>query len=487
MSSDADSRNLAIQNERLKAVLSISRELGGNLDLEQLLPDIISRVTAVMDADRSSLFLHDAQTQTLYTFIAEGLDVNEIRIPVGAGICGEVARTRTRMNIPDAYACPSFDPSFDTKTGYRTKSVLCMPLDDRHGHLLGVIQVLNKNGGLPFNEDEETFLAALSSQIAMLLENASLYHKIERTFENIVAAIARAIDSRDPVTAGHSRRVSQYTLQLARGVHDCSEAPFADITFSRNQMRELRYASLLHDFGKVGVPESILQKSERLQSNLIHVVTHRLHANTLQEQLDRLGGMTVPEHDFDATAAFLAKINRSGFLSDEDAQRLKMIYEDGLITPAEYTALSIRKGTLTAEERQVMEGHVRKTYDVLSAIEWPDEMKEVPLIAASHHEAEDGTGYPQGLRGDQIPLGGKCMAVADVYDALTAQDRPYKPAIPHDKSCAILRDMAAHGKLNSDLVELFITRELFMLPAEASPSEASSSEAVPHDALSGGE
>mgnify|MGYP001810072957 CR=1 FL=1 len=458
-----DTGELSRQNERLRRILAISHELGGTLELESLLPGIIAHVTDVMEADRSTLFLHDPKTATLWTIVAQGLDTNEIRIPVGAGICGHVAERRERLNIADAYDCAYFDQSFDRKTGYRTRSVLCMPLDDRQGGLLGVIQVLNKKDGGIFTDDDESFLSTLSVQIAMLLENANLYRKIEHTFENVVAAIARAIDSRDPVTAGHSRRVAQFTINLARGVHECTEGPFADVRFSRAQMRCLRYAALLHDFGKVGVPESILQKGERLEPNIIQVVSSRLHAATLQSQLDRLRGLAAGENDFDTTAAFLAKVNRLGFLNDEDAARLKTIYDEGLITPAEYHALSIRKGTLTPEERAVMEAHVQKTLTVLSAIEWPDDMKDLPIIAASHHEAEDGSGYPQGLKGDQIPLGGRCMAVADVYDALTAQDRPYKPAIPHDKSCAILRDMAAHGKLHPALVELFITKELYRL------------------------
>ncbi|MHC4884281.1 MAG: GAF and HD-GYP domain-containing protein [Planctomycetota bacterium] len=461
--------HLKAENERYSVVQRIGQELGRQLVLADLLPLVIAKVTEVMQADRSSLFLYDERTEELWTMVSEGLDSTVIRIPVSNGIAGHVATQAEMLNIPDAYECELFDRTWDQKTGYRTRSVLCLPMISHHGGVLGVIQVLNKKGGAPFCAADESLMQQLVSQIAVYVENADLYRRIQSLFENIVEAISIALDSRDPVTAGHSKRVSQYSLAIAKAMHTIDHGPFEGISFSREKLRELRYACMLHDFGKVGVPEAILQKGERLELNWSHVIQERM--KRLQSETRLQGVHLEKEADCDETCEeigeyldFILKLNRSGFLSEEAAEQLDSCKDQNYIDEKEYYRLSIKRGTLTPEERQLMEEHVSKTLSVLSAIGWPDAMKNIPELAGSHHEAMDGSGYPRGLKGDEIPLGARIMGVADVYDALTAQDRPYKPAIPHEKSAAILRDMAESGKLQPEIVSLFLDQELFNLP-----------------------
>lgn len=451
------------ENERRRRVMEIGQALGREMELADLLPLVIAKVTEVLEADRSTLFLYDRESDELWTMVGEGLEINEIRLPADQGIAGRVAQSGRVLNVPDAYELEYFDQSWYRRTGYRTRSVLAVPLNDHRGGLLGVIQVLNRRGReSAFTEEDERFLQALSAQIAVHVENAALRQEIENLFENIVGAISIALDGRDPVTAGHSRRVTQFTLALARAVHGATAGRYAAARFTRAELRELRYAALLHDFGKVGVPEAVLQKAERLPVNWIHIIEQRFGRRRAEALLAALRNGREEEEQAAALAgmeedlAFLIDLNTSGFLSEEAAERLARLHRQERIDRLEYEYLSIRRGTLTPRERRVMESHVIKTRHVLAAIPWPEDMARVPLIAAAHHESPNGSGYPDGLAGKAIPLGGLLMAVADVYDALTAQDRPYKPAMPHAKAAGILADMARGEKLDAELVELFL-------------------------------
>ena len=351
-----------------QALLQIARAIMQERDLGRLLGFIMQSATELLAAERSTLFLIDTKTQELWSRVAQGAEVREIRLPIGTGIAGCVARTRETINIPDAYADPRFNQATDRKTGYHTRSILCLPLFDRANDPLGVLQVLNKRCGV-FTAADEELLTALSSLASVAIENAQLYEETKRVFKSLVQALAAAIDARDPATAGHSERVAYYSLRMAQAA-----------AMPPEQLELLEYAAHLHDVGKIGVRDAVL----------------------------------------------------------------------------------LKEGRLTDEEFAQIRSHVAHTREILAKIRLSQDLLELPQIAAAHHEKLDGTGYPAGLRGDQIPLLARMIAIADVYDALVAHDRPYKKAMPVEQALAIL-EKGAGTHFDAQLVRLFIDRRLYDL------------------------
>src|SRR3990172_6363004 len=262
--------------EKLTALLEVGKAMASERNLDRLLQLILAEVTKVMGADRSSLFLVDKERNELWSKIAQGLEMRELRIRIGMGIAGYVAQAGKTVNIQDAYVDPRFNQETDQRTGYRTRTILCVPMRNKLDDVIGVLQVLNKQDGVFTPEDEELLLA-LSSQAAVAVENAILYEDIQRLFEGFIKASVYAIESRDPTTSGHSERVAILTVGLAEKVDRADGGPFASITFSPEDMRELRYASLLHDFGKVGVREPVLVKANKLYEHHLDLIVARFN------------------------------------------------------------------------------------------------------------------------------------------------------------------------------------------------------------------
>ncbi|MCZ7645150.1 MAG: GAF domain-containing protein [Planctomycetota bacterium] len=373
--------------EKLHLLLDTARELSGEISLDLLMKKIVERTSRIMDCERSSVFLLDAKTGELYTLIAQGLDAKEVRVPVSKGLAGFAARTGRKVNVPDAYADERFNPEVDRRTGYRTRTVLAMPLRDHKGEILGVIQCLNKLdfGGRnePFNEVDERFLEALTGLLATFLESAKLYRQMDVLFASFVSAMSRSIDDRDPCTSGHSRRVTLYSLNLARAVHDCERAPFKDYRYTRERLRQLLYAGLLHDIGKIGVREYILCKADKLPVNGAEVIRARLERlgferrvalleRALREQLDPaplLKAECEPlEAEVRAALGLVEAKNRPGFVKDEELKALEALRDRNWLTPEEFRLLSVRKGNLTPEEWVDMRNHVVKSYEILLRI-----------------------------------------------------------------------------------------------------------------------
>ncbi|MCX7805875.1 MAG: GAF domain-containing protein [Planctomycetota bacterium] len=463
------------ENRRLRLLMETSRLLATERNLDLLIGLIVERTTEILSADRSSVFLFDRERGELYSFVAQGLDSTEIRFPASSGLAGYVARTGQTLNIPDAYEDPRFNREIDRQTGYRTKSVLCMPMRNTRGEILGVIQALNRKGAggaiVPFPKEDESFLENLANQAAIFVENARLYRELDGVFEAFVAAAARSIDDRDPCTSGHSRRVTAYALNLARAVHRCRTGPYAGIEYTRARLRRLRYAGMMHDFGKIGVREHILCKENKLSAPQMAAVRERFlrrREEILREAYAEAARRREPDPDafalreagirlkaLEEGLALIEKLNAPGRVSDEQIEGLRALKSDGMLSDAEYENLSVRTGNLTPKEWEDMRSHVRKTYEILNEMPWPEELKDLPKVAAEHHEKLDGSGYPRGSKGEGISLDGRILAIADIYDALTATDRPYKRAIPHDKAREIIEEEAAAGRLDGALVKLF--------------------------------
>lgn len=485
---------LAKRVEKLTALLEVGKVLATVRDLDALLPMVLRLATQILEAERSSVFLIDRSRGELWSKVALGLEVREIRLPLGEGIAGTVAVTGEVINIPDAYADPRFNRAVDQRTGYRTRSILCGPMRNKAGDIIGVLQLLNKKEGA-FTADDEELLLSLGGQAAVAVENAQLYEEIQRLFEGFIKAAAYAIEARDPTTSGHSERVAVLTVGLAEALPR-SSGPYKDIVLSSQDIRELRYASLLHDFGKVGVRENVLVKANKLYEPELELIRARFKfvKRTLEAQYgDRKlrlilrGASGDPER---ALTALDAELQRELQTLDEDLQaileankptvlpaavssRLREIaartYMDAdgtiknLLSPGEVADLSIGKGSLNPDERREIESHVTHSFQFLQQIPWTRDLSRIPSIAAAHHEKLDGSGYPSRLTAEAIPVQARMMTVSDIYDALTAQDRPYKRALPYEKALDIL-NMEAKGKqIDPELVRIFVESKTFEL------------------------
>ena len=492
---------LATRIEKLTALLDVGKAMASERNLDRLLQLILGEVTRVMEADRSSLFLVDRERNELWSKIAQGLEMREIRIKIGMGISGYVAQTGKTVNIPDAYADPRFNQDTDRRTGYRTRNILCAPMRNKHEEVIGVLQVLNKLDGA-FTAEDEDLLLALSSQAAVAVENAILYEDIQKLFEGFIKASVYAIESRDPATSGHSERVAVLTIGLAENVDRSDAGPYAAANFSAEDMRELRYASLLHDFGKVGVREPVLVKANKLYEPDLEIVKARfkfvkkaVESEFLQRKLSlalTLGPKAEEElaaldeemerklAEVDDQFAFILEANKPTVLAKGGFERILEIAAntyadvDGSFQPYLFTKeaenLSIAKGSLNLQERLEIESHVTHSFRFLRQIPWTKDLRRVPTIAYAHHEKLDGTGYPNSLRTDDIPLQAKMMAICDIYDALTAADRPYKRALPPEKALDILGFEVKDGHLDAELVRIFTESNTWKLSLPLRPA-----------------
>jgi HD-GYP domain-containing protein (c-di-GMP phosphodiesterase class II) len=486
--------------EKLTGLLEVGKAMASERNLDRLLQLILSEVTKVMEADRSSLFLVDRERNELWSKIAQGLEVREIRIKIGMGISGYVAQTGKTVNIQDAYNDPRFNQETDKRTGYRTRTILCVPMLNKLNEVIGVLQVLNKRDGVFTLEDEELLLA-LSSQAAVAVENAILYEDIQKLFEGFIKASVYAIESRDPTTSGHSERVAVLTVGLAEKIDRVHSGPYAGITFSAEDMRELRYAALLHDFGKVGVREPVLVKGNKLYPHHLDIVAARfkfikktLETTYLQKKLGlalTLGPGCERElaaldeelqrrlAEVDEEFSFILEVNKPTVLPQGGFERIQEIATntfvdvDGTKVPfldtKEAENLSIGKGSLNLQERLEIESHVTHSFRFLRQIPWTKDLRRIPTIAYAHHEKLNGRGYPNALRGEDIPFQAKMMAICDVYDALTASDRPYKRALPPERALDILGMEVKDGNLDTELVRIFTEGKVWALTVGMRP------------------
>jgi HD-GYP domain-containing protein (c-di-GMP phosphodiesterase class II) len=467
---------------KLQSILDVAKAMTAERDVNRLLDLILHEAARVVEADRCTLFIVDKEKDQLWSKIAHG--TGEIRIPLGSGIAGAVAKSGRPVRIDDAYAETEkrFNREVDQTTGYHTRTILCVPMLSTTGDVVGVIQALNRADGVFTPEDEE-LLMALGGPAASAIENAKLHEDIEKLFEGFVNAAVVAIEARDPTTAGHSGRVATLTVDLARKVQAAPPPAYRGLAFRADDLRQLKYAALLHDFGKVGVREHVLVKAEKLyphQRDLVRARFDLIRARLELERAEaRLSGGTAADAEqqlqqLDAYWELVVQANKPSVLDQDQSERLKRLagltWRDGgverpYVTSEEMALLSIPRGSLSEEERRQIETHVTHTFDFLSQIPWTRMLGRVPDIARAHHEKLDGKGYPRGLRADQIPPESKMMTIADIYDALTASDRPYKRALPAEAALDILSGEAKRGMLDQGLLGVFVESETWKLTA----------------------
>jgi HD-GYP domain-containing protein (c-di-GMP phosphodiesterase class II) len=481
----------------LKKFQEISALLNSTLEEVEIRKRAIAAATVLMDADAGSLLLLDEAAGELYFEVAHGEKgdaVRQIRLKVGQGIAGYVAQTGEPVIVNDVQHDPRFFRSADHKSGFVTKNMVCVPVKAR-GKLLGVLQAINRKDGGQFDQQDLQNFIALGHQVGIAIENANLYQEIRHLFEGFISASVQAIESRDPTTSGHSGRVALLTCRLAEVVHGVNRGPYASLQFTNDQMKEIRYAALLHDFGKVGVREHVLVKAQKLHPAQHALLTSRfdfikrtVEVQILRRKVDLLRSgkdentmtqlsvldqeLTKRTKKLDEMYAFLVRCNQPGGKFQDALGQLREItsltYQsfDGTqpyLTEDEVTALSLPEGTLTPEERHEIESHVTHTYEFLSKIPWMESLQQVPAIAFAHHERLDGSGYPRGLSGEGIPVQSRMMAICDIYDALAASDRPYKSAVPSQVALGILREKATEGHLDAALLDLFIEAKVYQV------------------------
>ena len=518
----------------IEQLLDIGVALSDTYDLGELLNLILSKSREITSSDAGSVYLVDelnvkecklvfkaAQNDSLpdLAFQEQALAITS------ESLTGYVALTGQSLNLADAYNLPKntpykFDKSFDEKTGYRTCSVLILPIQNRHLEVLGVLQLINrkiqsnvlltqenaKELTQPYSEWEERILTSLASQAAISIERNNLQENIENLFEGFVKASVRAIEARDSCTSGHSERVAKLTVGLSQEVNIINSGIFSEIYFSNQQIQELRYAALLHDFGKIGVPEAILTKRKKLYQEQLELIQQRfslaqrtLEMEYAQTKYKYLSGhlsdiyqshtqkscllcQKIKNLDLELEVAItqlndywqtILTANEPKILAEEPLKQLQEIslytYKDidgqikHLITPEEMAQLTVPRGNLTPEERQAIEAHVTDSYEFLKQIPWTKKLQKIPNIAYGHHERLDGSGYPRGLKENEISIQTQIIVIADIYDALTAGDRPYKQGLPVEVALRIMGSEAAENKINSHLFELFKQKQVFSI------------------------
>ena len=430
---------------------------------------------------------------------------NEESIAGFAAIHGEV------VNIRDAYDIPvdkpyNFNRMIDEQYSYRCVSILTIPMRNMNDEVIGVVQVINRKHDplkkltdpkkasryvAPFDSDDIMLANMLATHAGAAIETVRLNDSITNLFESFVYASVRAIEQRDPSTAGHSARVDRITLGIADLINRTETGPFANIAFTDEEMVELHYAALLHDVGKIGVREHILTKANKLfpnQRNMLCVRAELIAAGIREASLLQRTQMQLEAADVAALEAaetatqaalkqieeditFILDINSPGYMDDTKRARLEEVYarrypvvssvRDSLLDEEEYYSLKTVRGSLNPEEREEIQSHVAKSRVFLDQIPWTAELANVPIIAGQHHEKMNGQGYPDAIPAIETPLQARIMAVADVFDSLTSGDRPYKPAIPLERAVQILESMRDGGELDPDVVNLFIENEVW--------------------------
>lgn len=488
-------------------LIELSTALSGHNDLDSLLALILEKSCDIMNADAGSIYIREREgpgrsfVNTLRFKVSVNYSIEfkaseEFTIDIDKNrIAGYVASTGETLNIRDVYKLDDsvpykFSSDFDQRLNYRIKSMLTVPLKNIEGEIVGVLQLLNKkkdpaiilstieevfNNVIDFSYSDDVYLQSIGALAAVSIERTQLYESIEHIFEGFLGSSIAAIEERDRVTSGHSRRVMKYALSFVEAINQCNEGVFKEVYFSNDRKRQFKFAALLHDIGKIGVPERLLTKEYHIPKEEFGAITARFEMARFQILLDTFNKQLpwISPEELENDLLLLERVNKAGFLSDDECKQLLVLKEKyfinsygkkiPLLTEEEFESLAVRKGNLTDSEREVINSHAVSSQRILSKIAWTPELERIPEIAAHHHERLDGTGYPDGLKEEEMRLEEKILTVVDIYDAIVAQDRPYKPAMPPSKAVAILRAEANAGHLDSDIVEFFIANNIYKI------------------------
>jgi len=517
------------QLEQIRRLTQIGVALSAERNIDRLLELIVEEARRFTNADGGTLYIMSGDEKALQFEIVQNDSLN-VRMGGTAGeitwppvqlynedgtlnysnVSSYTALSGKTVNISDVYHAEKFNfegtRKYDSETGYRSRSMLVIPMRNHENDIIGILQLLNaqdSSGGkaIPFSVESQELTESLASQAAIALSNNSLIKDLENLFESFVKTIATAIDEKSPYTGDHGRRVVDLTMLIANKINEVKNGHFKDIHFDKYEINELRIAAWLHDVGKVAIPEYVMDKSTKLKTvfdriellrTRFEVLKRDMNIDYLKRKQDKseFSDAEVSHEDYNHEVKkleedyeFLVAINKSAdFISDDNIKRVKAIASrkwmmDGgwqvLINDDEIQNLSIRRGTLTDEERDIINNHAAITFKMLSQMPFPKKLKNVPIYAGSHHECLSGEGYPQGLKGDEISLQARILALADVFEALTARDRPYRKGNTLSQALKILGFMVKDNHLDADIFDLFVKEKIYLNYAkkELSPSQ----------------
>ena len=512
---------------RLEQLNAIGASLSAERDINRLLESILTAAKAITRADGGTLYrVADDRTlrfeivrTTSLEYYLGGTSGNPVPFypihlmgkdgkPNHSMVAAHVALTGKTVNIPDAYMAEGFDFSgtrnFDKKTGYRSKSFLTVPMKNHENEIIGVLQLLNaadpRSGEIvPFSPSDQRLAESLASQAAIALTNRMLIIQLEELFESFINLMNTAIDEKSPYTGGHCQRVPQLTMMLAEAVNAMGEGPLAAFTMNDKDRYELKIAGLLHDCGKVTTPVHVVDKATKLETiyDRVYLIDTRFEVLKRDAEIELLKekallvahGALRAEYDaadarhrerirrLDDDRAFLRACNVGGeAMRDSDQERVRSIakyrwtdisgHEANFLSEDELQNLNIRAGTLTGAERQIINHHIVATIKMLEALPWPRHLKNVPEYAGGHHERMDGKGYPKGLTRAQMSVQARVMGIADIFEALTAKDRPYKKGKTLSESLEILGRFSLNGHIDPDLFDIFVRKKVYRRYAE---------------------
>ncbi|MFT3847915.1 MAG: HD domain-containing phosphohydrolase [Propionivibrio sp.] len=509
---------------RLEQLNQIGAALSDERDIDRLLENILLAAKAITHADGGTLYRVSEDRRFLHFEIVR---TDSLGLALG-GASGEPISSRFQdlplyredgtpnnslvaaysvlkaetVNIADAYAADGFDFSgtrrFDETTGYRSGSFLTVPMKNHENEIIGVLQLINaidpRDGSVRiFSNADQRLAESLASQASVALTNRLLVSQLEGLFESFISLINLAIDEKSPYTGGHCQRVPTLTMMLAEAVDATRDGPLADFTMSDKDRYELKIAGLLHDCGKVTTPVHVVDKATKLQTifDRIHLVDTRFEVVRRDAELAMLRAVMAGADRaaaellwrqrcaaIDDDRAFLRRVNIGvEAMHDEDQARVRRIakayrwidaegVEADFLSDDEVENLTIRAGTLTHAERETINHHIVATIKMLESLPWPKHLRHVPEYAGGHHERMDGAGYPKGLKRDEMSVQARIMGIADIFEALTARDRPYKQGMKLSQALRILERFSRNGHIDPDLFAVFLRQKVYLRYAQ---------------------